>query len=193
MAFPQRGVTQTFWLVLVGVVVALLVVGGLLYSWMSTPGFCNTCHIMSTRYVSWHRSVHWNKTGCLDCHAEPGTIGEIKAHINGARYLWSLVTGAAAGKVLRTEVPNVSCLVCHKVETLGAEVQGHDSDHDAYLKEGIACTTCHDNLVHGTIFGNPLYSPMKTCTDCHREPDPAIAGCTNCHTKQGVVLRTFLP
>lgn len=178
-------------IVLAVVVVAAALAG--LYTWASTPGFCNICHIMSTRYVSWQRSDHWNKATCIQCHSEPGTIGEIKAHLRGARYVYALVTGTRAAPVLTAEVSNASCERCHKTDELGGIIRGHDPEHAAHLQLGMKCTACHDNLVHGTLSGTALRPYMATCDDCHRELDPAVTICSTCHSKvELAVLKTGL-
>jgi nitrate/TMAO reductase-like tetraheme cytochrome c subunit len=164
------------------VVVAIAFAG--VYTWASTPGFCNVCHIMKTRYVSWNRSAHWNKASCIQCHSEPGTLGEIKAHLQGARYLYSLITGARTRTVLRAEVSNASCARCHESDKLGFLVRGHDPNHATHLELGINCAQCHDNLVHGTLGGDPSRSYMASCQDCHRENDPATLSCTTCHSHE---------
>lgn len=164
------------------IVVAIAFLG--VYTWASTPAFCNICHIMSTRYVSWNRSMHWNKATCIQCHSEPGTIGELRAHLQGGRYLYSLITGARTRTVLTAQVSNASCERCHEPNELGELVRGHDPNHVRHLEIGINCAQCHDNLVHGTLAGTPFRSYMASCNDCHRENDPATQSCTTCHSKE---------
>src|SRR5918994_7087221 len=104
--------SRAIWLALgvAGIVVALLGLaawGAVAYT--ARPDFCASCHLMQTRYVSWKRSPHYAAATCIQCHSEPGLIGEVKAHLNGTRYLWVILTGDKSGTILRAAVSSATC------------------------------------------------------------------------------------
>lgn len=154
--------------------------GGIKYT--SQPSFCASCHAMETRYVSWLRSSHGSKAGCMDCHSEPGAWNEFKAHMNGLRYLWVQVTGEKTGPVVVAEVSDVSCAKCHPAEDLKNVIRGHQVDHSRHLSRDIGCAQCHERIVHGTFSGKPIRPSMTTCVECHQKTGRLTAGCQTCHT-----------
>lgn len=148
--------------VVLGVVV-VLAVAALVYT--GRPEFCRSCHIMEPRYVSWHRSVHAGKADCLDCHAQPGTIGEIRAHLEGARYLYVLATGREQ-VILQAEIPQGTCVKCHPLESLPAESGRTDIAHRAHYQAKVECVTCHKGF-HNDLGGGRLKADLSNCVDCH--------------------------
>jgi nitrate/TMAO reductase-like tetraheme cytochrome c subunit len=190
----ERGMTQVSRMILAAVLIAAVLVISGLYNWMSTPGFCNVCHPMSTRYAGWHRSTHANNATCFQCHSEPGLWGGIKGHAGGARYLWSIITNTRTRDVLKAEVGDETCMSCHDLKEIKVSFKAHDPGHDAHEKEGISCMECHDSVSHGELLGGPSRASMDTCEECHRLFDPAIAGCKACHPKPGLTINsTFVP
>lgn len=164
---PPRRRRWRLWLVVglgvFGVVAAVaLVVTG-------EPEFCASCHIMETRYVSWHRSAHEPTADCLDCHAEPGIVGEVVAHLNGLRYLWVKLTGGPATVILRGEVAEGTCIQCHDIEDLPTESEGVPIAHDAHVDLDVECEECH-NAFHDDLGGGSLRAGLDNCDDCHPEP-----------------------
>lgn len=129
------------------------------------PEFCRTCHLMKTRYVSWERSDHHPHAECLDCHAEPGFWGEIRAHLDGARYVYVLFTGRPQ-VILRAEVPPSTCVQCHPLDEVDDAVFGIDVPHRAHSSAGIKCEWCHSGF-HDNIEGGDLRSSLEVCRDCH--------------------------
>lgn len=188
----NKGLGRIFLIILSITIIVGAATGGL-YWYASTPGFCNTCHIMQTRYVSWFRSSHGEKATCIECHSEPGILGGLEAHIGGLRYVYARLTGTRTGPVIRATVSNDSCLRCHEDEPLGAVVKGHDPNHVLHIAENVNCAACHNNLVHGTLLGEPSRDAMASCRDCHREPDRALDSCKGCHTQQELLLRSLMP
>lgn len=190
----MSGLTSVTWIILALLVAVVILSTVGLYSYMSTPGFCRTCHPMSTRYAGWHRSAHADKATCFQCHSEPGLWGGIKAHVGGARYLWSIITNTRTRDVLVADVGDKTCLSCHDLDEVKVSMKAHDPDHEAHEKESVSCVRCHDNLAHGELLGGPSKPAMETCTDCHKLFDPAVAGCKSCHPKPGVTIQsTFVP
>lgn len=145
--------------------VAILLAAGAVW-YTGRPQFCRSCHLMETRYVSWSRSAHAGSADCLDCHAEPGVIGEIKAHLNGARYLWVLATGREQ-VILRADVPEGTCVKCHPSDELpeldGADELGHEQHYDAR----VGCATCHKGFHDHVAQGGTLRARLNNCDDCH--------------------------
>ncbi len=187
-SFKERGFTNVI-VVVLSILTAIMVVSSItLYQWISTPNFCNTCHIMSTRYVGWQRSTHKNVATCIQCHSGPGFVGEARAHIEASRYLWVILTGQRSREVLKSDVPDTSCLKCHDIDDIEVSFKAHDVDHKSHAEAGISCIGCHDNVSHGELLGGPQYPAMSSCADCHHEFDQAIAGCRTCHPMPGFTL-----
>lgn len=184
----QRGLAPVTWGIFAGVVMLVAFALVLTYGWLSTPQFCNTCHIMSTRYAGWHRSGHVGNATCIQCHSEPGTFGEFKAHLSGARYLWAIVTGRQTSDVLRSEVGDATCIECHAVDQMRTGFEPHDPDHGLHRSLGVTCTRCHDNVSHGRLFGGPSEAPMKQCPDCHTTLDRVSMRCQGCHFQPGYTI-----
>jgi len=165
------------------ILLAGIILAGLL-AWSSTPRFCASCHLMETRYVSWRNSDHAAETTCLSCHAEPGTRGELKAHIAGARYLYAYISGRISGPILMAEVPNANCHKCHPSEQLSEHPnprQVHHTYHDLHLDKGLQCTACHGGLAHATMLPVKTRSAMSFCEKCHMQRSMAIRTCNRCH------------
>lgn len=158
------------WLTVVGVIVVVGVValaawGAVAYT--SRPDFCAGCHVMQTRYVSWKRSPHVTAATCIQCHSEPGLLGEIKAHLNGTRYLWVLLTGAKSGTILRAAVSSDTCAQCHPASRLPQATATFRIDHARHLAREIPCASCHAGLVHASLYGHQAQPARATCDGCH--------------------------
>jgi nitrate/TMAO reductase-like tetraheme cytochrome c subunit len=182
-------VARTFTLiVIIGVLifVGAVTLGGMaVYSKQSS--FCASCKIMQTRYVGWERSTHARsihaKADCINCHSEPGIIGEFKAHLNGARYVFARVTRGEGGAILRGRVYTKSCAECHKIVDIRSRNPGHEVNHAAHLDHNVQCFQCHQDIAHGTLLGEPTIKPMQTCASCHRQQQYQMSRCTVCHPK----------
>ena len=173
-----------WWLVLLGafglfLLVAALGWGAMTYT--SQPSFCNNCHLMNTRFVSWQRSPHMAAATCIQCHSEPGRWEELKAHLNGARYLYVMLTGEKSGPFIKAEVSDASCLRCHRRERLPNVVRNHRILHVKHLDARLNCANCHAGLVHGNLYGGQARPAMQLCIDCHAERTPILAACQACH------------
>jgi nitrate/TMAO reductase-like tetraheme cytochrome c subunit len=148
-----------------------LVVGALTLVAASTlvvtgrPQFCRSCHLMETRYVAWERSVHADKATCLDCHASPGFVGEVQAHLNGARYLVALATGRPQ-VILRAEIPQGTCVECHRPGELSTTSDGVPIAHIAHFEADVRCQECHNGF-HDDLGGGELKADLSTCDNCH--------------------------
>jgi nitrate/TMAO reductase-like tetraheme cytochrome c subunit len=179
-------------LLLAAVVLAIVIgLGWGVMAYTSTPDFCNSCHVMNTRYVSWQRSPHGAAATCIECHSEPGWGGELKAHFNGARYLVVMLTGEMSGPLIRAEVSDASCLPCHPPEHLPETVRNHRILHAKHMNMGLHCADCHAGLVHGTLYGGQTRPAMALCVDCHARRSPILAGCHTCHVQLAVPAACF--
>jgi nitrate/TMAO reductase-like tetraheme cytochrome c subunit len=171
-------------LVLVGAILVVVAFAATL-TYTSSPPFCGeTCHWMSTRYVTWQHSTHGG-VKCMDCHSEPGFVGEMQAHINGLRYLGPVITGELTEPIIKAEVSDASCNQCHEEgeNPLWREFRitsGVQPDafaqmvvHGAHLQGGARCMDCHENLVHRAFR--------------LREPKPEKETCVKCHQGEGVI------
>lgn len=175
---------RLFWLTLtlifavvgIGVVAAWGVI-----TYTGSPAFCASCHIMQTRYVSWQRSPHGGKATCIQCHSEPDAWGELKAHLNGTRYLYVMLTGEKSAPILKATVAAATCERCHAAETLPEATRTHRILHREHLDREIECTACHAGLVHGSLYGRQARPAMEGCVGCHARESPVLAACRACH------------
>jgi len=167
------------------VFVGLVTLGGMaVYS--KQASFCASCKIMQTRYVGWERSTHARsvhaKANCIDCHSEPGIIGEFKAHLNGARYVLVRLTSEHSGAILRGQVYTKACIQCHKVSDIANKNKGHEMNHAAHMAHNMECFQCHRDIAHGTLLGEAAIHPMTICASCHTQSQFQMAGCRFCHS-----------
>jgi cytochrome c nitrite reductase small subunit len=181
----HHGGPETVAVVLVAASIVALMVGlgwGVM-TYTATPSFCNSCHVMNTRFVSWQRSPHGDVATCLECHSEPGSWGELRAHINGSRYLAVMVTGEKTGPLIRAEVSNESCLHCHPAVQLPDVVRQHRVSHITHIDMGVSCVDCHAGLIHGDLYGGQPRPVMERCIDCHAKRRPLLVACQSCHVQ----------
>jgi nitrate/TMAO reductase-like tetraheme cytochrome c subunit len=169
-----------FWATVVLVVVVAGI--GVFAAWgvatyTASPDFCASCHVMETRHVSWLRSGHAGKATCIECHSDPGTWGELKAHLNGTRYLYVMLTGEKSGPILKAHVGSATCAHCHAAAALPEAGPGGRIAHREHLARGLECTACHAGLVHGSLYGQRARPDAETCVACHRKESPvAVPG-----------------
>lgn len=163
------------WTVIGSVTLGLVVIAAAALAYTGRPEFCHSCHLMETRYVSWERSVHAEEGAeCLDCHAEPGAIGEIIAHLNGARYLWVKITGGPSTVILRGEVSEGTCVQCHSLDDLPNVVDGVEVAHRGHDELEIGCVECHSGF-HDDLGGGTLSASTEDCDSCHRDPPVGVS------------------
>jgi nitrate/TMAO reductase-like tetraheme cytochrome c subunit len=159
-----------FWLIL-AVVAAIGIVGGAAawgaLTYTASPAFCASCHVMETRYVSWRRSGHADRASCIECHSEPGPWGELKAHLNGTRYLYVMLTGEKSGAILRAEVAAATCERCHSPAGLPERTPHLVVRHGLHRGRGVECTACHAGLVHGALNARDVRPASDVCAACH--------------------------
>ncbi len=177
---------RIFWLTLALVLVVIGIGGSASWGVMTytgSPEFCTSCHIMETRYASWQRSPHFGKATCIQCHSEPDAWGEFRAHLNGTRYLYVMLTGEKSGPILRATVDSATCAHCHPAGALPETTRTHRVFHRAHLAGGIVCTACHAGLVHGSLYGRQARPAMQGCVVCHAKENPILVSCQTCHAQ----------
>lgn len=121
---------------------------------------------METRYVSWARSAHHPQADCLDCHSEPGLVGEVVAHLEGLRYLWVLATGREQ-IVLKAHVPEGTCAECHDLDDLPRSLDGVLIAHREHSELGITCDECHQGFHDRLVEGGTMRAGTGQCLGCH--------------------------
>lgn len=168
---------RTVWLTL-ALVVVVVGIGGLAawgaLAYTGSPQFCASCHVMETRYVSWRRSPHFGQATCIQCHSEPGPWGEFRAHLNGTRYLYVMLTGEKSGPILRAAVERATCEHCHRADGLPAATRTVRIEHRSHLAREIECVACHAGLVHGSLYGQQALPAARTCVNCHASESPIL-------------------
>ncbi|MBN2331591.1 MAG: NapC/NirT family cytochrome c [Deltaproteobacteria bacterium] len=150
--------------------------------------FCAMCHNMGTYIESWKQSSH-REVSCLECHFEPGLMGELKGKWKAQTHVVLKITGTAPPRP-HTQVSDASCLRegCHsKTDLSKSEVvfKGVNFSHDTHLSElrrgkKLKCTSCHSQIVQGAH----LTVTETTCFTCHfykKDQHPEMADCTLCH------------
>ncbi|MBT3435468.1 MAG: hypothetical protein HOC91_08460 [Nitrospinaceae bacterium] len=163
----------TFGVVLTAVIVLLLSLsaGGFYYT--SSSKTCGTCHEMQTMYVSWQNSGH-DQVQCMQCHSDPGFVGQIKAKMQGAKRLISHFRGKF--DYIKATVDNEICLQCHadfkdndkKVALSSHPLVATFPVHQSHEALKLQCNDCHSRMVHGALYRN-LPVTVENCRNCHEE------------------------
>jgi len=197
---PERGVLvsetrrprwkRIFWIagpltpVLILLVLGLAGYGGMNYA--STPEFCASCHSMSSHFDSWQVSPHAPEVTCIECHSDPGALGELAAHVKGVRMLYKTIANIAPHLVMDHKIANTSCTKCHEMED--EKAKGVRVDHKNHLDKGVNCQDCHFGLVHLANEDKPGNERFHNiCMGCHEEKGVVLqatgsTSCTACHT-----------
>lgn len=108
---------------------------------LAKPGFCASCHVMQTQYVSHRRSAH-QRASCVDCHA-----GKECGGCHGA----VAVDAFAADKVV-----NAAGKGTHEVHV---------------LRQNINCRACHEGIMHARLDGYIRTSSKAACGRCHGQTE----------------------
>ncbi len=179
-------------IVLLTVLAVVLVGFGGSYVYVGTNKFCGyTCHQMKTRALIWSKSSH-NHIKCIECHSEPGVIGEFKAHIDGLNYFKSFVKGKTRHLTIfatrRNPARLKACIHCHPAQTLIEETEKVRINHFSHIeRDKFLCTDCHEDMIHGThsFEGEQVHPKEKNCIACHLK-EGANLHCQSCHKKKVV-------
>ena len=181
-----------FYKVLVTCVILGAAVMGYMVYYTTTPGFCNSCHIMKPYYDAWKTSTHKNVT-CVDCHYSPETKKLLWAKFQAINSVVQYVTKKYSSKPY-AQIDDASCLRsgCHAKNLLMSNKliykKGIRFDHKFHLGDlrrgkQLRCTSCHSQMVVGTH----VEVTNSTCFLCHFRHKPEQKGmlplgnCTTCH------------
>ncbi len=146
-------------------------VGGFYYT--SSSATCGSCHEMRTMYVSWQNSVH-SEVACMDCHSDPGIVGQVRAKLEGGKRLVSHFRGKF--DIIRAHVANNICLECHPnfaandklVALADHPLVNRFPVHGRHEDLNLQCNDCHARMVHGRLYkSTPVAS--ENCQTCHEK------------------------
>lgn len=176
------------------------------------PGSCISCHsdspVIKASVKTWRNSDH-SKITCAACHIDKGARGLVDA--NFWHFLRVLKPGARTVSSVSEDsswrrVSTNSCRRCHSPETRKFTFRrGLNMNHTPHLKNGIACSTCHNLVAHPDggagqrIESANRLNMVEGCWRCHgmkaeqqdsklRATLPAGAdpptACTTCHNEK---------
>lgn len=129
-------------------VIGLILVG--LYV-TGEPAFCASCHEMQPEVNGWRAGTH-KEVSCFACHAAPGVVGYLRAHVGeGLHDLWVHFTRRPDKIVATTNaVPPSRCLACHsdapQGDTPAFPKAPEFPDHPG---KDASCPDCHRDQIHG--------------------------------------------
>ena len=119
------------------------------YSYLTNdPQACANCHVMQAHFDAWTRASHRAVAVCNDCHTPPGLIPKyVTKARNGFWHSFYFTTGRYPDPLRITprnhDVTELACRKCHAGLTAGI-----DPAHNASPRNGISCTSCHNDVGH---------------------------------------------
>ncbi|MFH2121375.1 MAG: cytochrome c3 family protein [Pseudomonadota bacterium] len=172
--------------------VLVVAVMGYMVHYTTTPGFCNSCHIMKPYYDAWKTSKH-KDVSCVVCHYSPETKEVLWAKFQAINSVVQYVTQKYSSKPY-AQIDDASCLRsgCHSKNLLMSKrltyKKGIRFDHKFHLGDlrrgkQLRCVSCHSQIVVGTH----VEVTDTTCFLCHFRHKPEQKGvlplgnCTTCH------------
>jgi len=148
--------TQKKVLISLVVLVALVLIAGVGMHYTSQPYFCNTCHEISPNVASWQVSPHDN-VPCLNCHANPGTVGYVSRKLKGLGEVYLHFTNQIPAKI-EPKINIQTCINCHtgqnsgfpaaKNITIETGPQAPRISHKFMLDNKVSCLNCHRYTAH---------------------------------------------
>jgi hypothetical protein len=157
---------------------AIILFSASLFAYSETPSFCTSCHVMAPKAMAWGASRH-AQIGCLDCHAEPGMVGNLKSHLAGVKQAYLFVTGQYITPI-KGEVKNELCLKCHPQIANTNAVGDIVMVHGRHMSKGVNCTDCHARLTHQDPTSLAVNPAEQDCLFCHQQKDVQTE-CVTCH------------
>lgn len=129
------------WTIVAAVAVLLTALAGVSLWYTGRPEFCETCHEMEPTVASWRAGTH-ARMDCFPCHADPGPVGYLEAHVGeGLRDLvWHFTRNPDVAR--GANVPPERCVECHEDELRSDEVP---EDHPGPAED---CAECHRDAIH---------------------------------------------
>lgn len=162
----REKITRRYLFLLGGMTVAFILFTFWSVGYTSNSNFCGTCHEMSEGHQTWITSSHKN-IACVECHAEPGLQGTVKAKAKGLKELYLHITGSYATP--KADAKDINCYSCHqdKVKT-NTEMAAMKKDPHTWkhFDNGMNCISCHGGLVHNQQINN-ITPNRDNCTTCH--------------------------
>ena len=197
--------------VILTIVVAAIMLGGVAVPLTNHPDFCASCHTIKPSYETWKVSTHKEVT-CVACHVRPGFEHWVHDKVlNGSKDLAIYLLGTPTDPHnLTATVDSQVCIGCHQAILRVSEVAPRDlpaplndvgliMSHRKHMKafvtrgQGEGCTTCHARVVHEKpIKGYPIVVPRgHVSEDSHpyypdhpegtRLRSATMADCFRCH------------
>jgi c(7)-type cytochrome triheme protein len=179
---------------------AIFIFGNIeLLHYTTDPQFCKKCHPSDQpgpfgEVVTWEKSKH-AKAGvsCVDCHAQPGFIGYMRAKIGGLGDVWAQATKSrehimhnlkkSADPIYAAQlVKNDICLFCHsdemnkktradRIMTIGISFRTIDGVVNPEFRKKHGLTDVLSEGVRSSDSVNPghkkHYDRGINCVDCH--------------------------
>ena len=172
-------------------VLGLAAMGYMVY-YTTSPGFCNSCHIMKPYYDAWKTSKH-KDVSCILCYYSPEPKKLLWSKFQAINSVVQYVTKKYSSKPY-AQIDDASCLRsgCHSKNLLMSNKltykKGIRFDHKFHLGDlrrgkQLRCTSCHSQIVVGTH----VEVTDSTCFLCHFRHRPEQKGmlplgnCTTCH------------
>ncbi|HVJ50425.1 cytochrome c3 family protein [Desulfitobacterium sp.] len=151
----KKNTKKLVFLSLAGLVVLFLIAGvGMHYT--SQPNFCTSCHEISPHVATWQVSPH-NNVPCLECHANPGTVGYVSRKLKSVSELYYHFTNQIPANIV-AKLNIETCILCHtgknnsfpeaKNITLTSGSQAPSSSHAFVLENKVSCLNCHRYTAH---------------------------------------------
>lgn len=176
--------------------------------YFSQDKICVYCHEMKPEYNAKLKSRHAN-INCLACHLPKGgpftlltedvkNLSEVWVHFTG-NYPKIINKDSHVSKEMKSNV----CERCHNMNTkrqieIRTEIK---MDHQAHLRLGITCQTCHNRITHLGARGYPYFNGltmMQGCMRCHTpgrakkiKGRPAPTGYQVCHRQANWAQKVF--
>ena len=139
--------------------ISLVALVGLMYltiHFTSQPNFCSSCHEIRQPVATWTLGAHKDIT-CLDCHANPGTMGYISRKFKGLGEVYLHFTNQIP-TTLEARYNIQTCIVCHTGQNryypnaknikLSTGALAPKVSHNETLQNNISCLMCHRNVGH---------------------------------------------
>lgn len=155
---PLHRSSKRIVLITVSSLVALGILIFLTMHFTSQPNFCSSCHEIRQPVATWTLGAHKNIT-CLDCHANPGTIGYVSRKFKGLGEVYLHFTNQIpATLVARYNIQ--TCIVCHtgqktnypnakNIKLQPGEPLAPPVSHSETLQNNVSCLNCHRYVAHG--------------------------------------------
>lgn len=121
---------------------------------------CRYCH--NTVETTAHASIPPTAT-CINCHSP--------ADGNGAVSLTAIHAASPDLAEVHRSWADDTPVKWKRVHDLPDFVQ---FDHSAHVARGVSCVSCHDRVDQMDVVSQNHTLSMKSCLECHRNPDPHL-------------------